>query len=136
MALKSLSIISLASLIAYSLFIYLLTFIFNYSLGTEFFIAIFFIIAYFLFVFAFLLLSLNLPSKFFFKIYFLGSIIRLVGSLLFFLVIIKLTELNALKILIFTVPIYFIFLIIESLWVNKNASRMENTKNAFNGKNS
>jgi len=121
MKLKGLSVVSLSALVIYSLLVYLLSLVFNYSLGIEFLTAAAFIVAYFFFVFTFLLLSLNLPSEFFFKVYFLGSIIRLVVSLLFFLVIIKMTELDPLKILIFTVPIYFIFLMIESLWVHKNA---------------
>ena len=126
MKVKNLSLILLSSVVLYSFIVYILSITLKFSMGIEFFIAIFFIIAYFLFAFAFLFLSLNQKNNLFFKVFFLGSIIRIVASLILFLIILKLTNLDALKILIFVVPIYFIFLIVESLWVHKNVPTMEN----------
>ncbi len=128
MNIKKISMSALIAVIFYSIAVYILTFIYNFTQGLEFVIAILFNIVYFAGAIAVVFFSFSFPEKIFYKVYFIGAIIRIVVSLLFFLVVIKLTGLNALKLIIFIVPLYFVFLLIESLWIHGKALTMEKEK--------
>jgi hypothetical protein len=114
------------TILAYTILMYFIGWIAEFSIKIEFFIAMIIVFFYFLSAIWVLKLSLNKKDPLFLKIYFGGMGLRILLTVIGFVFLIRL-GFNILTILLFMIPIYFILLLIEVIEINKVAKQMESS---------